>query len=504
MSNNLLELLKEYLSGDVVSNLAAHLGESPKDTESALHTALPAILGGLVDKAESPESISKLLSLLTEGNHDGGILSNLGALSRGGDETINLVSQGGTLLASLLGERASGMVDLVTNTSGINRNSSTSLLGFVTPVILGLIGKHMKIEHIDYASGLAGFLGSQKGFLQNVIPAGFTSTATTADTAISEFDKASSSGEIGDYIKDKAEAVGDTFSHIGDKIEDVAEETYSTAKHAAEDIGETASQFGSSVVHESKEFAHSAAEAFEEGAGEGNKFLPWLLIAAALALMWGLLKSCSTEETTTEATAPVTTAPAVTATPEPATPPPPEPIVAAPIEAPTPPTVPAPVEAPAPVVEPASDFYEKTLSTGYAIKAPKDGFASKLVGFIESDEAISKDLWFNMDGIQFDTNKATIKAESAAQIEHIVEVLKAFPKVKIKIGGYTDNTGKANANKKLSESRAIAVKKAIVGKDIKADRMDAEGYGSEHPVASNDTEEGRKQNRRIDVRVTEK
>jgi K(+)-stimulated pyrophosphate-energized sodium pump len=151
-----------------------------------------------------------------------------------------------------------------------------------------------------------------------------------------------------------------------------------------------------------------------------------------------------------------------------------------------------------------SDFYEKTLSTGYAIKAAKDGLESKLVSFIEGSEAISKDLWFNMNGITFDTNKASIKKESDEQINHIAEVLKAFPKVNIKIGGYTDNTGKANANKKLSNSRAIAVKKAIVAKGVKADRMDAEGYGSDHPVASNDTEEGRQQNRRIDVRVTEK
>ncbi|MBM4208822.1 MAG: OmpA family protein [Gammaproteobacteria bacterium] len=109
-----------------------------------------------------------------------------------------------------------------------------------------------------------------------------------------------------------------------------------------------------------------------------------------------------------------------------------------------------------------------------------------------------------MDGIQFDTNKATIRKESGEQIEHIAEVLKAFPKVKIKIGGYTDNTGKAAANKKLSANRANAVKKAVLAKDIKADRIEAEGYGSDHPVASNDTPEGRQQNRRIDVRVLEK
>lgn len=138
------------------------------------------------------------------------------------------------------------------------------------------------------------------------------------------------------------------------------------------------------------------------------------------------------------------------------------------------------------------------------MKAAKDGFVSKLVTFIESQDPISKDLWFTMDGIQFDTNKATIRKESAEQIEHIAEVLKAFPKVKIKIGGYTDNTGKAAANKKLSANRANAVKKAVLAKDIKGDRIEAEGYGSDHPVASNDTPEGRQKNRRIDVRVLEK
>jgi len=127
-----------------------------------------------------------------------------------------------------------------------------------------------------------------------------------------------------------------------------------------------------------------------------------------------------------------------------------------------------------------------------------------LLGFIEGDEAINKDLWFTMDGITFDTSKATTKDESSIQINEIAEILKAYPKVKIKIGGYTDNTGKANTNKTLSDNRAKAVKEALVSKTIEGDRIDAEGYGSDHPVASNDTPEGRQQNRRIDVRVTEK
>ena len=487
MSNNLLELLKEHLSGDVVSNIAALIGESPKNTESALQTALPSLLAGLVEKGSDANNIGSLFDILVKGTHDGGILSNLGALSRGGEETTKLVSEGGSLLASLFGDKVSGIVDLVANASGISKNSSSSLLNFVTPVVLGLIGKHLKIGHTENAAGLAGLLGDQSGFLKNLIPGDAPASAATAATHALDVD------QIQSYVSEKISSATETLVNLDDTIEDVAEETLSSAKHIAEEFSESATQFGSHIVEESKEFAHSAADAIEEGTGGGSKILPWLLIAAALALVWGLLKSCSAPETPPTATAPSVTAPPVT------TPPPAEPVVAAPQPAPATPE-PAKVEAPAT----DSNFFEKTLASGYAIKSAKDGFVSKLMGYIEGNEPINDDLWFTMDGITFDTNKATIKAESAAQISDIAEILKAFPKVKIKIGGYTDNTGKANANKKLSDNRANAVKKALVSKDIKGDRIDGEGYGSDHPVASNDTAEGRQQNRRIDVRVTEK
>jgi K(+)-stimulated pyrophosphate-energized sodium pump len=76
--------------------------------------------------------------------------------------------------------------------------------------------------------------------------------------------------------------------------------------------------------------------------------------------------------------------------------------------------------------------------------------------------------------------------------------------VKLKVGGYTDNTGNEQANMALSQKRAEAVKTALVNMGVKADRLDAEGYGPQYPVATNDTEEGRAQNRRISVRVMAK
>ncbi len=83
-------------------------------------------------------------------------------------------------------------------------------------------------------------------------------------------------------------------------------------------------------------------------------------------------------------------------------------------------------------------------------------------------------------------------------------ILKAYPNVNLKIGGYTDNVGDDAANLKLSAARAEATSKALLDRGIATGRLEAEGYGEQHPIASNETEEGRQRNRRIDVRVTKK
>lgn len=74
----------------------------------------------------------------------------------------------------------------------------------------------------------------------------------------------------------------------------------------------------------------------------------------------------------------------------------------------------------------------------------------------------------------------------------------------LKIGGYTDNTGDQSANMSLSRSRAQNTMSAIATQGVSTSRLEAEGYGEQHPVVSNDTEEGRQRNRRVDVLVTAK
>ena len=117
---------------------------------------------------------------------------------------------------------------------------------------------------------------------------------------------------------------------------------------------------------------------------------------------------------------------------------------------------------------------------------------------------VDKTTWFSFDRLLFETGKSTLKPESEVQLKNIVEIMKAFPNVEIKLGGYTDNVGDVAKNVKLSADRANNVMAELVKMGVAASRIKAEGFGPEFPVASNDTEEGRTQNRRIDVRVTKK
>ena len=103
----------------------------------------------------------------------------------------------------------------------------------------------------------------------------------------------------------------------------------------------------------------------------------------------------------------------------------------------------------------------------------------------------------------FDTGKATLQPASQQQLINIAAILRAYPPVKIGIGGYTDNTGDAAANLRLSGERADNVRAELVRLGIDP-RASAEGYGAENPIADNSTAEGRQKNWRISLRVTEK
>ncbi|MBX2951226.1 MAG: sodium-translocating pyrophosphatase [Leadbetterella sp.] len=147
----------------------------------------------------------------------------------------------------------------------------------------------------------------------------------------------------------------------------------------------------------------------------------------------------------------------------------------------------------------------KVLPSGLMLSFTDNGIEDQLIGFIEDDaQKPGNDNWFNFVDLNFKSGSNEIDETSMKEVENIAAILKEYPNVKVKIGGYTDNTGTAEGNLKLSDERATNVKKALVNLGVAADRLTSEGFGQEHPVASNDTEEGKAQNRRIAVSVRAK
>jgi outer membrane protein OmpA-like peptidoglycan-associated protein len=108
-----------------------------------------------------------------------------------------------------------------------------------------------------------------------------------------------------------------------------------------------------------------------------------------------------------------------------------------------------------------------------------------------------------LNNIFFDTGKDALKAESMEELDRLVKMLKEHLALKIEIAGHTDNRGDEKANQQLSQSRAKNVVNYLVTNGIAKERLTFKGYGSSKGIASNDTEEGRKQNRRTEFTIIE-
>ena len=107
-----------------------------------------------------------------------------------------------------------------------------------------------------------------------------------------------------------------------------------------------------------------------------------------------------------------------------------------------------------------------------------------------------------LNGINFESSKAGITSTSEKTLRNVLKTLQTYPDIYIEISGYTDNSGSAKLNLKLSQERADAVKDWLISHGIDAKRLTAKGYGSDKPIASNKTPESRAKNRRIEFMRT--
>ncbi len=164
----------------------------------------------------------------------------------------------------------------------------------------------------------------------------------------------------------------------------------------------------------------------------------------------------------------------------------------------------------------STGFYLVALPTGkeYAINAHKNGYLFYSENFIltqpDKVRPFEKDVPLQplkagaaivLKNIFFETAKFNLEAKSVTELNKLYAFLLANQSVRIEIGGHTDNVGNKQANKTLSENRAKAVFDFLVSKGIAKERIQYKGYGDEKPIYSNDTPEGRAQNRRTEFSI---
>jgi OmpA-OmpF porin, OOP family len=165
----------------------------------------------------------------------------------------------------------------------------------------------------------------------------------------------------------------------------------------------------------------------------------------------------------------------------------------------------------------SSSFNDSTFSfaifgsSKYQITADAEGYIPRTV-IVDPKEAvngvITRDILLTSKGgtivlthLIFEQGKAVINPKSFTELDEVAAMLKENPKMEIQLEGHTDNKGNPEANMKLSQSRVDAVKKYLVGKGVKKDRVKTKAFGGSKPIATENTEEARAKNRRVEMRV---
>jgi outer membrane protein OmpA-like peptidoglycan-associated protein len=128
----------------------------------------------------------------------------------------------------------------------------------------------------------------------------------------------------------------------------------------------------------------------------------------------------------------------------------------------------------------------------------------QLASFLGDHSTAGLPKTFVFDHLNFLTGSTQLTPDSGRTVSDLAEVLKAYPSAQVQLSGHTDNTGNPQANQALSLDRANAVKALLVNDGVGGNRISTQGFGQQRPVASNDTEPGRAQNRRTELTVTQK
>jgi len=151
----------------------------------------------------------------------------------------------------------------------------------------------------------------------------------------------------------------------------------------------------------------------------------------------------------------------------------------------------------------ATDTVKRHVPT-VELRIPGAPGETKLLAFVQDPALPANSTAFDFDRLRFNTGSAQLRAESAPQLDDVAAILAAYPNVRAKICGYTDARGNGQSNMALSEARADTVRSQLMARGVAGERLTAEGFGPNSPIADNATDSGRAENRRVALLVVSK
>ncbi len=251
MSVNIFDMVKGAVSDQIMGQIGGLLGQSDsKKTSTLFDTAAQSILGGMMKKASNPQGAQDIFRAVE--SHDDGVLDKLGDLLGGGNEK-DLMKSGGGVLDTVFGQNQSGILGSIGKFLGIDNSMMGTLMKLVAPIVMGVIGRHVKSKALD-AVGLGSLLGEQKGFLSSAMPAGLTSSL----------------------------GIGDMFGGAADSVKGAASAVTGAAGDASRAVSGAAGDAGRAV-------SGAAGDAASAGGGLLKMLFPLILLGALVFLGWKFL-----------------------------------------------------------------------------------------------------------------------------------------------------------------------------------------------------------------------
>ncbi len=439
---NLLQELNEKTAGSLAKHGAEFLGEDITETNTAVSGTYSTLIASLIQKGSEKDGAKKIYKMVQKADTD--IIDSIDRIFTRSPQTVNgLVNVGTRDIPTFVGSKHREASNLIANESGIKKDSSAKLMRLSSPFLMSILGKHVAEGNLDEA-GLLNLINGQKGHVESMMP---TDMKDTLEMSSFGWTKKEKVAEVKKPKKKKKEP----------KIQKEMENKVVKEK----------------VVKEKKKAAPVVQQVAEETGGGIMSIFKWLLpILAIGALVWFLVTrmACGGVD-----------APNIKAVANNA------------------------VEKTTNVVAAAKDktvnalgsVNDAALKALDGIKFTAGSAGSQMMAFIKG--GAKGEGKFRFTNLNFASGSALIEGASGVEVDNLAAILKAYPDVKVSIEGYTDSKGNPESNKTLSRNRAEAVSLKLKEQGIAGDRITTQGFGAANPVATNDTAEGRAQNRRIEV-----